>query len=421
MNNNEIIVIRSPDPANIYCYTPGLCVLDDGRIISLVDLGGPGVGKSSGEKFAAGKDFWHQGIVLISDDHGKNWRETGKFPFMHARPFTAGSSIYILGQADDLMIMRSDDRGETWESPVKLTHGEFWHQSACNIHYANGAVYLVMEKRTSCEIKTWWVGEVSPILMRGEEDSDLTNVDNWEFSSSFSFRDIFPEGNYPDYFGIPFFEEKYPYASYPAPDRECAPMGFLETNVVQILDKNHYWYDPAEKTFHLWMRAHTGGTGYACILKVIELGDQPGTGKMKTSIENVPSGGKILFVPCPGGQMRFHVLYDERTKLYWLLSTQATDSMTRAELLPSERYNLPNNERRRLQLHFSKNMIDWCFAGMVAIGQESEKASRHYAAMSISGDDLLVLSRSGDENASSAHNGNLITFHTVKNFRSLVY
>lgn len=118
--------------------------------------------------------------------------------------------------------------------------------------------------------------------------------------------------------------------------------------------------------------------------------------------------------------MRFHVLYDEKTKLYWLLSSQATDSMTRAELLPDERYDLPNNERHRLVLHFSKNMVDWCFAGVVAIG-ESPKQSRHYASMDIDGDDLVILSRSGDERAQSAHNGNIITFHRIKNFRDLVY
>ena len=421
MNNNESIVIRSPDPANIYCYTPGICVLPNGRIIATVDYGGSGVGNMPGEKYAPWKGFWHQGVILISDDHGKSWKETAKFPFMHARPFTAGKSVYILGHADDLMIMRSDDKGKTWKPPVKLTDGEFWHQSACNVHYANGCVYLVMEKRTSFKIRTWYIGECSPVLMRGRTDKDLTKVKNWEFSSSFSFRDIFPKGKYPDYFGIPFFEEKYPDASYPAPGRECAPMGWLETNVVQVKDKNHYWHDPSGRTYHLWMRAHTGGTGYACIIKVKELGNKPGTGKMKSSFETVPSGSKMLFVPCPGGQMRFHVLYDEKTKLYWLLSTQATDSMTRTERLPKDRYNLPNNERRRLQLHFSKNMIDWCFAGIVAIGPKSEKASRHYASMAISGDDLLVLARSGDEKASSAHNGNLITFHKVKNFRKLIY
>jgi hypothetical protein len=45
----------------------------------------------------------------------------------------------------------------------------------------------------------------------------------------------------------------------------------------------------------------------------------------------------------------------------------------------------------------------------------------HYASMVIDGDDLHVLSRSGDERAHDAHNGNLITFHTVRNFRDLVY
>jgi hypothetical protein len=41
--------------------------------------------------------------------------------------------------------------------------------------------------------------------------------------------------------------------------------------------------------------------------------------------------------------------------------------------------------------------------------------------MAIYGDDLLVLSRSGDERAKNAHNGNFISFHKIKNFRDLVY
>ena len=128
----------------------------------------------------------------------------------------------------------------------------------------------------------------------------------------------------------------------------------------------------------------------------------------------------MIFLPFPGGQMRFHVLYDTKTKLYWMLGTQATDSMTRIDKLPADRFNIPNNERQRLVLHFSKNMVDWCFAGLVAVDPHN-KASRHYAAMDIDGDDLVILSRSGDKYSASAHNGNMITFHRVKNFRNLVY
>ena len=41
--------------------------------------------------------------------------------------------------------------------------------------------------------------------------------------------------------------------------------------------------------------------------------------------------------------------------------------------------------------------------------------------MDIDGDDLVILSRSGDARAKSAHDGNLITFHRVENFRDLIY
>ncbi len=194
------------------------------------------------------------------------------------------------------------------------------------------------------------------------------------------------------------------------------PPGWLETNVVQFTDPDHVWHDPEGRTFHLWMRAHTGGTGLACIARVEEGED----GSMETMLERAPSGETMLYAPCPGGQMRFHILQDPRTGLYWLLSSLATDSMVRPERLPADRYNLPNNERHILALHFSRNCIDWCMAGLVARGDNPRQA-RHYASMVIDGEDLHVLSRSGNQRAKTAHDGNIITFHTVANFRELVY
>jgi len=406
--NDFVTVCESPSPTTVFCYTPGLARLDNGRLVATMDFGGPGWKK--GEP---------QGRAFTSDDHGTSWTQRAAFPFLHARPFAAGKSVYVLGHAGDLTVIRSDDNGETWGVPAKLTNGQHWHQSACNVWYANGCVYLVMERRVSEKIKTWPVGELAPVLMRAKLTADLTRRESWTFASELSFHDTIP-GIETDpsinYFGVPFYPSAYPKGSLPAPARNSAPIGWLETNVVQFRDPNHIWFDPQGKTFHLWARAHTGGTGYAAIAKVVENAD----GSMTTSLEKVPSGKTALFVPCPGGQMRFHVLYDEQTRLFWLLSSQATDSMTRADRLPPDRFNLPNNERHRLQLHFSKNMVDWCFAGIVAMGA-TPMESRHYASMAIDGDNLCILSRSGDRRAKSAHDGNLITFHTVRNFRSLVY
>jgi hypothetical protein len=260
-----------------------------------------------------------------------------------------------------------------------------------------------------------WYSTHAPVLMRGKTTDDLTRREHWAFASELVFRETVQQDKM-DYFGVPFFNPSSQQAIHVGQGRRCVPMGWQEPNVIQIKDPDHYWYDPDESTFHLIMRAHTGGTGYAAIVKVVEQPD----GMMQTMMETAPSGKNFVYAPCPGGQMKFHILYDETTRLYWLLSTQVTDSMTRADRLPPERYNLPNNERRRLQLHFSKNCIDWCFAGIVAQG-DTEKQSRHYASMVIEGDDLHILSRSGDENAFDAHQTNFISYHTIRNFRNLIY
>ncbi|MBT3272103.1 MAG: exo-alpha-sialidase [Spirochaetales bacterium] len=417
----EQILWKSPDPSNIFSGSPGICRLASGRLAATHDIRGPGMAGQPGIAVKSNS----LGIIWLSDDHGRSWRKSGTFPFFHARPFSAGKSLYILGHDGDLMIMKSDDDGETWQNPARLTSGQQWHQAPCNVHYANGCVYLIMERKVYDDIRGWSVSVLAPVLMRAPVEADLTERISWTFASETAFRDIVDTAEL-DHHGLPFFSSPAKNYSELAPGRYCAPAGWLETNVVQFRDPGHYWFDPDGKTIHLWMRAHTGMTGYAAIAKVIEQGDTAGTGEMVTTLESAPSGKTCVYVPCPGGQMKFHVVYDEKTSLYWLLSTQATDSMTRAELLGNDRYNLPDNQRSRLQLSFSRNMIDWCFAGMAAIGG-NERASRHYASMIIDNEDLIVLSRSGDEHIRNkepqqdAHEGNLVTVHRVPNFRELVY
>jgi len=405
---DHIVVVESPDPARMFCFTPGITRLQSGRLVATMDFGGPGIQRGQ-----------PRGRIFTSDDGGQTWTLRGSFPFQHARPFAAGGALYILGHDGDLMIQRSDDDGLTWSAAVALTRGQSWHGTAGNVLEQGGHVYLVMERRVSNHIRVWPVGELAPVLLRGRSNSDLTRRTNWTFASELSFANtILNVQSDPaiDFFGVPFFAAPYPAGTMPAAGRACAPIGWLEGNVVRFDDPDHLLHDPSGRTFYIWLRAHTGGAGYAAIAQVVEQPD----GSMTTQLATVPSGKRLLYAPCPGGHLRFHVLYDAPSRCFWLLSSQPTDSWTRPDRLAPERYNLPNNERHRLQLHFSRNMFDWCFAGLVATGTTPREA-RSYAAMAVDGDDLVVLARSGDARAKSAHDTNLITFHRIRRFRDLMY
>ena len=412
---SEGIVYESPDAKSVYAYSPGLAIAPTGRLIATMDQGGKGVKKIANIKTDDKGKLWN-GKIYTSDDNGATWQHRSDMPLRHARPFVAGKRLYIIGHSGDLGVMRSDDWGTTWTDATWFTEGENWHQAPCNVHYTRGRVYLVMETKTDPDFKGWSVSVLAPVVLSASVDDDLTKKESWTFSNKLSFRDFIAEEGDPNLLGVPFFNPGRLAPDHKKDVRGMAPAGWLETNIVEFTDPDNVWHDPTGHTFYLWMRSHTGTSNLACIAKVTE---DP-SGALTVGPATAPSGKTMLYVPCPGGQMKFHILFDEVSQLFWLLSSQSTDSMTDPKKLPDNRYNLPNNERHRLVLHFSKNCVDWIFAARVA-DTENAGQGRHYATMVIDGDDLHMLSRSGDERAYNSHNGNLITFHTLKGFRDLVY
>ncbi|MES2696072.1 MAG: sialidase family protein [Verrucomicrobiota bacterium] len=409
---NHVVVGESPAPGEVPLYSPTILRLDTGRLVA-------GYTRATDDTAKHGRSAE---VLLTSDDHGVTWTKRAELPSLQGRIFAAGKSLYYLSTGAGLPMSRSDDQGVTWSKPVPLTAKELvWQQTPANVWHTRGNVYLAFERRNKI-INTWGPSEKALVLLRARAGDDLTQPKAWTFSSELVFSDVVPgvrENNVGlEYFGVPFFPQAYPNRMEIAksPRRTMPPIGWVEPGVVQIMDPDHVWFDPSGHTFHILARAHTGGTGFACLTKVVENSD----GSMTMSLEQAPSGKKMLYLPVPGGQLRFHILYDAKSQLYWLVGSQATDSMTRADRMPKERFDLPYNERQRLVLHFSRNLVDWCFAGLVAKA-DSPKESRHYASMDIDGDDLVILSRSGDTRAKNAHEGNIITFHRVTDFRQLVY
>jgi len=234
-----VTVFESPHPDTVYCFSPGIARSPSGRLIATLDLAGPGVERLPGRKAQPGRDAhaW-QGKIFTSDDRGATWVHRADFPFLHARPFTAGHALYVLGHYGDLMIVRSDDEGETWTQPTRLTEAEQWHAAPCNVLHCNGCVYLVMEKRVSSDVHGWSVSELAPVLLRGRADRDLCRRETWTFASELGFRSAVDAGSLRK-IGVPFFRTPPDRSIAVAPGRGCAPIGWLVANVVQFVAPDH--------------------------------------------------------------------------------------------------------------------------------------------------------------------------------------
>lgn len=378
----EKVITTSPNPDSIYLYTPAIAEGFGGRFVVAVDYGGPGTYSLDGPKSDFG-DYkaGNQIRVLLSDDKGRTWRETpARIPMMHEILFKAGGSLYMIGHSGRLLITRSDDNGETWSEPAVLCPEPRWHQSCTAVDVYDGKVTLVYEKWVAEKHK--WPG-VGPVLMQAREDADLTDPSNWKFSELYNPDDDM-EAARPS--GIPV-------------NAPGAP-GMLETNVIRVHNPANPFFDATGKSVALLARASTGFPDIGVMLKGYEREDGSlAIGRFRKN------EGEVYFVHIPGGDLKFHILYDPESRLYWLLHSQIDGRM---------------NYRRRLALSYSPDLLRWTFAGLVAVGP-TDHSARHYATMIQDGDDLFIVSRSGDERARTAHDGNIVTFHRIKDFRKLIY
>ena len=378
----EKVITTSPNPDSIYLYTPAIAEGFGGRFVVAVDYGGPGTYSLDGPKSDFG-DYkaGNQIRVLLSDDKGKTWRETpARIPMMHEILFKAGGSLYMIGHSGRLLITRSDDNGETWSEPAVLCPEPRWHQSCTAVDVYDGKVTLVYEKWVAEKHK--WPG-VGPVLMQAREDADLTDPSNWKFSELYNPDDDME-------------------AARPSGITVNAPgaPGMLETNVIRVHNPANPFYDATGKSVAPLARASTGFPDIGVMLKGYEREDGSlAIGRFRKN------EGEVYFVHIPGGDLKFHILYDPESRLYWLLHSQIDGRM---------------NYRRRLALSYSPDLLRWTFAGLVAVGP-TDHSARHYATMIQDGDDLFIVSRSGDEKARTAHDGNIVTFHRIKDFRKLIY
>ncbi|MDD4820687.1 MAG: hypothetical protein PHD21_07640 [Flavobacteriales bacterium] len=390
----EKVIYKSLEKGS-FCYTPAIAQTHSGVLAVTFDNG-------------------KEGTMLISADMGDTWQERGHFPFYHAHTFAIGESIYIMGHDDNVKITKTTDYGRSFSPVTTLTRKEKWHASSGSIVFKNGQIHIAMERHTAPNtIKGWAVADLAPVLWSADVNADLLDAKSWRRSEEKSFKELTSiiSGNG---FGIPFYPVKENEAVDLSEDLQNSPLGFLEGNVVDICSKDHIWYDT--DALYIFLRSHTSGVNMAQVVKMTEHG-----GVFHPSLPLSPSGMKMTYVPFLGGHLKFNIIYEPKSQLYWSVTNQSFDSMLTLDAIKKTGiFGLPNNERHRLILSFSKNAVDWCMAQVIKSSYDARFSSCYPSAL-ISGDDMVIVARSADKDAPNAQRTNTITLYTVTDFRNKTY
>lgn len=370
------VVWHNPDRER-YVEGPGLVRLDDGKLVAVV----PVVPRA--EWSAERRATQSRTHIVRSADGGKTWRPIAELPYYSAAPWLHRGTLYLFANKggtkfrnDDLLLLRSADGGQTWSEPVTLFHGHFW-----NCHTG----MTVRDNKLYWAIDDLSLGSKrGPRAVVGDLSGDPMNPGAWRMSEPVPFP------------GVPEALTNPKFASLSSQ--------YLEPNVLNVLGKLRVLATVKPR------RQSTAG-----LCAMFDLRDDGTQLDLKFT----------QFYPMPGGQLKFCVIWDEVSQMFWATANLVVDSQgvfdwfREGEKLGSVRYSsgLGGNDRRFLMLLYGVDGLNWLQAGCVAqAGKVSQ--SFMYARPVIDGDDLAIVARSSI-NAPDQHDADYATFHRVRDFRRL--
>lgn len=369
-------VFHNPDPER-YVEGPGLVKLDDGALLAVV----PVVPRE--EWSVERRATQSRTHILRSADGGQSWQQSSELPYYSAAPWVHQGTLYLFANKggtksrnDDLLLLKSADGGKTWSEPVTLFKGHFWNchtgmvQRDDRLYWATDDLSLGRNR--------------GPRVIAGDLSGDPMNPGAWRMSEPVPFPGV------PDALTNPKFAE--------------LTSQYLEPNVIDVQGQLRVMMTVKPK------RQSTAGLG-----AVLDFEDKGGPIDLKFT----------QYHPMQGGQLKFCIIRDEKSKMFWATANIVVDSQgsfdwyRQGEKSGNVRYasGVGGNDRRFLMLMYGLDGMNWFQAGCVAqAGKVSQ--SFMYARPVIDGDDLAIIARSSI-NAPNQHDADYATFHRVKNFRSL--
>ena len=228
----------------------------------------------------------------------------------------------------------------------------------------------------------------SPVVMTASLSNSLVDKASWTYyegGQSFANK-----------IGNPYTNDKFDYFGLPYADKDIRTIGWSDLQLFEVHETDDIRHDnqlnSGETTGNLYgyMTLQNAGYDYAAFVKVntatqkLEFFTPAGLSAEITEEEMVLS-------KMPGGNNGFEIFWDETSGLYWLVTTEDTDSTS-------------DSKETRVAIYYGTNAYDWRSAGVVA---------------ELSGDARVSAVVEGQQLVITAINDDVVQY-TVPNFRELV-
>ena len=373
------VAIRIPEP-DLYIHDPGMQVLENRHLFVVAPVRRRPV---SGKPGARAVPQATSLLLARSTNGGASWEQLPSLPkYRDATPFVHNNALYLLIPDyvnDQILLMRSDDEGKSWTPPSAIVRDKLWNCQTSMAQY-EGRLYWALTNYT--------VGNNLKAIS-ADLNKDLLDPGSWNVSDGCELPKV------PD-----LLKDNLRVENKQNWHRPWSADTWLEPNVVNVNGRLRVLSRVVTDDFA------TAGLGAVCEIKL-----QGTEMNMKFS----------QFHPMPGGQCKFMIVYDEKTRLFWMLSNTPTDShdlFERGRKMAASGFVAgPGNERRILTLHYGLDAMNWFPAGVVAMWPNPLQAFMYPSAV-IDRDDLVFISRTS-QSAPNQHDADTVTFHRIKNFRSL--
>lgn len=354
-----VVIDHSPAKSGKYIGSPSIAVLPNGHYVASHDFFGPGTDEN-------------RSAIFRSNDAGKTWDKlTDLDSQFWSTLFTHKGALYIMGtsrQYGNVVIRRSTDGGITWTTPkdkdtgLLIAQGQY-HCAPVPVVVHKQRIWRAMEDRNPPK---GWGKNFRSFVMSAPVDADLLKADNWTCSNRL--------GSNPDWLDGRF-------------------RGWLEGNAVVTLDGS---------IVNILRVDYRPQGGKAAVITISEDGT-------KASFD--PKAG---FVDFPGGCKKFTIRYDSVSKKYWTLSNA---------ILPRHKGSNPERTRNAVTLMSSPDLRKWTIHSVVLYHTDVHRHAFQYLDWHFEDEDIIAVSRTAYDDAlggaHNAHDANYLTFHRIRNFRSI--